>query len=339
VPDEKIHSVSNIAVIVNSLAAEGVSAADALDGVNISKSALSSRATRVSLNQVIECYRNTARLSRDPHCAYHAGSRFHASTYGMYGFAFLSSMNFRQTMRFAVKYQQLATPVVEISFKEEGDQAILTIVPIPHPRIDASLYKFVVELQFGSFMALSRDVMGQSFTARELQVTFRPPDDAQTYPTVFGCDVLFSRPENSIVFDAAWVDGEPKLGNEITYTMVLKLCDELLEKMRLHIGPASEVRKILLVNVRRPTSLNDVAKHLHLTARTLRRKLRENNMSFRRVKDELKMEVAIKYLRDTDLTIDDMADVLGFSDAANFRRAFQRWTKRSPVEFRDISRG
>jgi AraC-like DNA-binding protein len=51
------------------------------------------------------------------------------------------------------------------------------------------------------------------------------------------------------------------------------------------------------------------------------------------------MEVAIKYLRDTDLTIDDMADVLGFSDAANFRRAFQRWTKRSPVEFRDISRG
>jgi AraC-like DNA-binding protein len=257
----------------------------------------------------------------------------------MYGFAFLSSMNFRQTMRFAVKYQELATPIVEISFKEEGDQAILTIVPIPHRRIDASLYKFVVELQFGSFMSLSRDVIGQSFAARELHVSYRPPGDAQTYPTVFECDVLFSWPENSIVFDAAWLDGEPKLGNEITYSMMLTLCDKLLEEMQLHVGSSAEVRKNLLANLKRPMSFNAVAGRLHMSTRTLRRNLHDENMSFRKLRDELKMHVAIKYLRDTDLTIDDMAHVMGFSDSANFRRAFQRWTKGSPLEFRDISRG
>ena len=51
--------------------------------------------------------------------------------------------------------------------------------------------------------------------------------------------------------------------------------------------------------------------------------------------DELRMEVAVKYLRDTELTVDDIAYSLGFSEATNFRRAFRRWTSRSPREFRD----
>ena len=46
------------------------------------------------------------------------------------------------------------------------------------------------------------------------------------------------------------------------------------------------------------------------------------------------MTVAIKYLRDTELTIEEIADALGFSDAANFRHAFRRWTKGAPQEFR-----
>src|SRR5260370_40598131 len=58
------------------------------------------------------------KLSRDPHFSYHTGLRFHLSAYGMYGFAILSSMNYRQTMQFAEKYHQLATPLTELRFKE-----------------------------------------------------------------------------------------------------------------------------------------------------------------------------------------------------------------------------
>jgi hypothetical protein len=222
-PDEKIYPVVKLATIVDALAAEGVSPADALNGVHLSKSAMSSPETRVSLNQVIECYRNAARLSRDPRFAYHAGLRFHVSTYGMFGFAILSSMNFRQTMNFAVKYHQLATPLAELSFREAGDRAAWAIVPIPHPRVDAALYKFLVELQFGIHVSLHRDVMGSSFVPRELHVTYSPPDDAQTYAKAFGCELLFGRSENEFVYDAAWLDGTPTLGNEITYSTILKL--------------------------------------------------------------------------------------------------------------------
>jgi hypothetical protein len=100
-PDDKVYPVIKLATVVDALAAEGIPAQDALAGARLSREAMSSPATRISLNQVIECYRNAAKLSREPHFSYHAGLRFHLSAYGMYGFAILSSMSYRQTMQFA----------------------------------------------------------------------------------------------------------------------------------------------------------------------------------------------------------------------------------------------
>jgi AraC-like DNA-binding protein len=189
-------------------------------------------------------------------------------------------------------------------------------------------------LQFGIHISLHRDVMGPSFVAQEFRVTYDPPDDANTYPATFGCKVLFGQPENELVFDAGWLDGPPILGNEISYSTLAQLCDELLEELQLHIGLAGKVREILLVNLARPTSFSAVAKHLAITPRTLRRKLREENTSYRDLIDELRMHVAIRYLRDTQLTIEDIAGSLGYSEAANFRHAFRRWTERAPQDFR-----
>jgi AraC-like DNA-binding protein len=336
--DDKIYPVVKLAAVIDALAAEGISAEDALSGVRISKSAVSLPATRVSLNQVIECYRNADQRSQDPHFAYHAGLQFHVATYGMYGFAILSSMNYRQTMHFAMKYHQLATPTTEIDFTESGGYGIWKFTPVPHSRIDARLYRFIVEMQFGITLSLHRDIMGPSFAAREFRVTYGAPDDAPKYPGIFGCPVLFGQPENSLVFDGAWLDGTPKLGNEITYATVVGLCDGLMEEFSLRIGLVGKVRQVLLANLMRAISFGEVAKHLNTSVRTLRRKLREENTSFRNLADELRMQMAIKYLRDTDLTVADIAEALGFSEEANFRHAFRRWTKAAPHQFRDIGR-
>jgi AraC-like DNA-binding protein len=71
-----------------------------------------------------------------------------------------------------------------------------------------------------------------------------------------------------------------------------------------------------------------------MSPRTLRRKLEQEGTSFRELIDELRAHAAIKYVRDTDLTIEDVAYALGFSDAAAFRHAFRRWTKSAPHEYR-----
>ena len=83
----------------------------------------------------------------------------------------------------------------------------------------------------------------------------------------------------------------------------------------------------------RPT-FSAAAQQLKTTTRTLRRQLRLQNTSFRELSDELLVYVAMKYLRDTEMTNEDIAFALGFSDEANFRHAFRRWTRRTPGEFR-----
>jgi AraC-like DNA-binding protein len=333
-PDDTVYPVAKIALVLDALAAEGVSKEDALKCVHLSKASISSPATRVSLNQVIDCYSYAAEHSRDPHFGYRTGLRFHVSAYGMYGFAILSSTNYRETLRFAVKYHQLATPLTTSEFAESDGCGIWQFEPLSHPRIGSHLYKFIVEMQFGIVLSLHRDVMGSSFVAREFQVAYPPGNDTSEYPALFGAPVRFEQPTNRLSFDSCWLDGTPRLGNEITYATVVSLCDAQIEEFQLRKGLVGEVRQILMKNLMRPKGFQDVAQDLNMSARTLRRKLREENSSFRQLVDELRRDMAIRFLRNTDLTVEDMAETLGFSDAANFRHAFRRWTNASPHEFK-----
>ncbi len=341
-PDAKIYPVVKLATMVNCLVEEGIAASDVLRGTHLSETDLRSSAVRVSANQIIQSYSNAIRLSPDPHIAFKIGLRFHVSTYGMYGFAILSSVNFRQTMSFAVEYHELAAPLADISFGEEGGRASWTIAPKPHPMVDAALYRFITELQTGVHIALHRDVMGRSFSPAELQFTFGRPRGAQKDAEVFGCPVNYGQSENKLVFDAAWLDGRPDMGNEVTFAEVSRLCSRLLDELRLSGGSAGRVREVLAGNLAQDTSFESVARRLNMSARTLRRKLQQEGTSFRELIDDLRTRMAVKYVRDTDLTIENIAYALGFNDAAAFRHAFRRWTNSAPLEFRrariDMSR-
>jgi AraC-like DNA-binding protein len=156
---------------------------------------------------------------------------------------------------------------------------------------------------------------------------------------MFGALVSFGQPANRLTFDAGWLNGTPRLGNEITCSTVLSLCEGQIEEFQLRRGLAGKIRQNLMLNPMQPMNFEAVATNLNMSARTLRRKLREENTSFRQLVDGLRRDFALRYLRDTDLTVGDIAEALGFSDAANFRHAFRRWTNTAPHEFRSASRG
>jgi AraC-like DNA-binding protein len=337
-PAEKIYPVAKLATIVEALAAEGIAPKDALRTIGVSERAIASPQTRVSLNQIIACCRNAISLSQNRFFAYQAGLRFHASTQGMYGFAILSSTDYRKTIQLAIRYHRLATPLAEIAFREAGNCGIWLINPAPYPAVDAALYRFLVEMQVGIHVSLHRDVMGPTFTPQEIHFKYEPPSGAEGYAETFGCAVRFGQPDNKLFFDVAWLSNKAHLGNEITNAVVLRLCDELLGELQLRTGVAGRVRDALLVALDRPKHFDAVARQLKMSPRSLRRRLQEEDTTFREVFDVLRMYVAIKYLRDTALTVEDIAAAIGFDDAAGFRRAFHRWTQSSPQEFRSAAK-
>ena len=333
---EKLHSATKLAAIVETLLNEGISSNEALSGVQVRVDELHSPVTRISLNQMIAACRNAIRLTSDPQLAFRIGSSIHLSTYGMYGYAMLCSTDFRKTMEFVTRYHQLASPLAHLAFEEKGKCAIWTITPVPHPRVDAALYQFITEMQLGIHTSLTRDVMGSSFGPNKVTVTYRPPEHCNLAELV-ECPVLFEQPENQFVFDPAWLDRAPTLGNRTTHAAMLAICDDLLVDIVQRGGVAGRVRQVLLQDIANCPNFETVAKLLRTPPRTLRRQLRAQNTSFRELIDELRAHVAIKYLRDTDMTNEDIALALGFSDAANFRHAFRRWTKESPSMFKHLA--
>jgi AraC-like DNA-binding protein len=331
---EQVYEPTKLAAVFDALIERGFSAGEILQGVNIRPDAVHSPKTRISLNQLMTAYQTAARLSTDRHLPYWIGANIHVSTYGMYGYAILCCPDFRKAMDFATSYHALAAPLATIEFREEGERATWSIEPMVDSIADRQLYRFTTELQIGIHISLMRDVMGAAFVPQEVCLTYSQADDFCLTEELVGCSIRFGQPANQIVFKSRWLDQTATLSNRTTYPAIVALCDDLLRDLRLRVGAAGKIRAILLRDIANPPTFDATAELLDVNARSLRRQLRQQGFSFRELRDELRTQLALKYLRSTTLANEDIALALGFSDAANFRRAFHRWTGKAPSQIR-----
>jgi AraC-like DNA-binding protein len=331
---DRVYTPTKLAAIIDTVVAGGVSPTHALAGVGVSQAELLSPHTRVSVQQVLIACGNAIRLSRDPSLAFRAGASMHVSSFGMYGFAILSSADFRKTMSFCERYHVLATPLVMLRFREEHGLGIWSIDPIADTPVNDSLYRFIVEMQMGVILSVLRDVMGASFSPNEVALTYSRQDDFEPAKQFGKCRIIFDRRVNEFIFEATWLDASAELGNRTTYALVESLCDGLVAEMSQIAGVAGRVRALLLQDVGRQPSLTAVAGRLKISERTLRRRLAHQGVSFRGLLAELRVQLAVRYLRETSMNNDDIAVAIGFRDPANFRHAFRRWSGHSPSVFR-----
>lgn len=331
---DRVYEVTKLAAIFDMLVSLGVSADAVLRDVNVSLQEVHSPRARISLTQLMTISQNAIRLSTDGHLPYRIGASIHISTYGMYGYAILCCPDFRKAMDFATHYHALAAPLATISFTEQMGQASWTIEPNSRAAGDSALYRFITEMQIGIHISLMRDIMGPTFMPSGIELTYARAEDFNLPLDQVGCPVRFDQPADRIVFQAHWLDQAAGLGNKLTYPTIVALCDDLLGDLKLRVGVAGKIRAILLRDIANPPTFEDTAKLLGVNDRSLRRQLRQQGFSFRGLRDELRTQIALKYLRGTDLANEDIALALGFSDAANFRRAFHRWTNKAPSDIR-----
>jgi AraC-like DNA-binding protein len=331
---ERVYESTKLAALFDVLVERGCPAGEILRNVNLSVDDVHSPKSRISLGELMTACKNAVRLSSDPHLPYRIGASIHISAHGMYGFAILCCPDFRRAMTFAELYHALAAPLATIEFAEEDGLARWVIEPNAHAATDPQIYRFVNEMQIGIHISLMRDIMGAAFTPEQVSVAYPQAHDFGLPADQIGCHPSFSSRTNQIIFRSAWLNQAAHLGNKTTYPAIVDLCEDLLNDLKSRVGVAGEIRALRLRNINNPPTLDAIAKLLEVSDRSLRRQLREQGISFRSLLDELRMQIALKYLRTTRLANEDIALALGFSDAANFRRAFRRWTNKSPGEIR-----
>jgi len=331
---ECVYTPQRIAAVVDVLSKDGISASRALNGTDLSSSDLKSPHTRVSYRQVEAVFRNAIRLSKDPTIALRAGERMNAAAYGIYGYALLSSPTRADCIDFVTKYGRSIGALADVELLRQGNTATCIFEPLLSRNPMDDIYRFALEFAFATYQTISRDLYGASFRFSGLRVTYPPPSHAGIYRRMFRCPVQFDQPRNELEFETAWIDHPTVCPDSRTNTMLGEMCGRIIDHVHQDGGIAAAIRRTLVEHHGHFPGMEAIAAELSMHPRTLRRKLEAQQLSYRQIVSDMRMRLAIEYLRNTRMTNDEIAARLDYSDAANFRHAFARWTGKSPSDFR-----
>jgi len=124
------------------------------------------------------------------------------------------------------------------------------------------------------------------------------------------------------------------MAHRLTAALVQEMCDQLIGQTMEPADLSTKVYQILVGKPGESPSMDTIARMLNMSVRTLRRHLEMEGTSFQAIVDDVRCSLALKYLKTTRMNTSDIAMLLGFSDAANFRRALKRWTGKGAEELR-----
>lgn len=332
--DQRIYSPQKIAVLVAELAEQGVPARTALEGTGLDADQLQAPSTRVSYRQFDTAFRNALHMSSDPTIALRAGQRMHITAHGIYGYALLSSPTYAEAVDFSARYFRVMGPLTNMACARDDSTVTYTCEPVHWPDPTQSIYRFVVEFALSMHLTVAQDMAGKSFGFCGVRLAYAAPAHAAAYARLFACPVQFGQHSNGLQYDASWLGRSVTFADPITNATAREMCERLLSEVNDAGGIAADIRRVLMEHPGRFPSIEAMAETLDMHPRALRRRLEAEKTSYRDLLAEVRMRLAIEYLRKTRMTNEDIASRLGYSDAANFRHAFARWTGKNPSDFR-----
>ncbi len=335
--DEVIHPMQKARALVETFSEAGRDPALALNGTGLRPCDLSNAAARMSARQLLTICSNAMRLIDDPLFALRAGRRIRATHLGFFGFALLCSATPREAMECVMRYRLLSTPIIGAEFREEAGRC--TFRYFDSHDLPEDLYRFVLDFQLGIAKSLLEDQMEESFSIDVVHLAYPEGSDTRGREGLLEAPIEFDSAENALVWDGRWLDRPQRHGNSLTAAMVRETCERMLASMLADSGTAGIVTRAL---AERPDGrfpgIEEIAERMHMTSRTLRRKLQSEGTSYASILASVRKTIAIEYLRTTRMKTEEIAEVLGFADVANFRHAFRKWTDRSPSDYRGRAR-
>lgn len=281
--------------------------------------------------QELALVRNIVRsLGDPPGLGVEAGSRYQLTTYGLFGFAVISSSTAREAISVALGYRDLSYAFVEMAVEHDGDEVRMILDDRELPR---DVRRFMVERDAAAICLLARELFGGSIALRRVAFRYPAPERPGPYEAAFGLVPEFGAARNLAAVDAALIDMPLPRASPHAARETQRQCRELLHRRRERSGLAGRVRDELVRDPRRMPSQLDMAQRLHLSTRTLRRQLAGEGTTFRGLVEETRALLAEELLAAGTLSIEEIADRLGYSEASSFVHAFTRWKGAPPRRY------
>jgi AraC-like DNA-binding protein len=322
-------TLNAVSLVLNTFKVEGLSSEALLAGSGISAADLSRADTRITTNQEMLVCANAVALRRD--IGLELGRRMHVSSYGMLGYALLTSATLGDALRLALHYPALLGTLFELSLEEEDERIWLTAGDY---RENPALAPFNVEFCLVSMKVTCEDLLGHPLPLLGARFEHPAPDYQARYAERFDCPLQFDAVSNAFAFDKRWLEQPLPLADAITHQAMAERCRKQNTEFTGRQAWLGRIRQLLAAQLSAAPGLDGLAEQLNCSARTLRRHLKELGCSYQELLDELRFEQAKRMLCEDQLPIYRIAEALGFSETASFRHAFVRWSGVAPSQFR-----
>jgi AraC-like DNA-binding protein len=284
---------------------------------------------RYPVSQTGQLWKIALRETRDPCFGFKVASQVTQGTFHALSYSIASSSTLKDAFERMERYARIFSDAGELKFRVHGEEYHFTFTPkaaLPDESVDAFVSVYVRMCR-----ALAGD---RSLSPTRIELRRPRPADASCFDKVLRAPLSFGASRNLLVYARADLErplegGNPELASHH---------DEIARKYLARFSRDNLMARVESVLLDRlphgEPSQGDIAQALHLSARTLQRKLAEQGKSYKEILDTTRHDLAVSYLKDREYSISEVTYLLGFSDTSSFTRAFRRWTGRSPTEFR-----
>jgi AraC-like DNA-binding protein len=319
--------------LVNAFVAESGHATESLlQGTHLVADDLRTGEKLISVEQECVILRNAQRLTEARHLGLELGHRCRLAAYGVFGFTLLSSRDLRSALELFFEYPLPLGTGFELRLVEEQGTAWLNVDATFD--IEDELRWLAIEFSLTALQSVMADLLYQPLPFAAINIGFASEPQCAPYRQYFDCPVTFdiSRP-TSLSFDAAWLEQLLPCANPTAHNEMRAHCSVLKSHLESPRDFLASVKSAICAGFDTSPSLSNVATSMACSSKTLQRHLRAAGTSFNELLCEARYQRAQELLS-RQMPVARIAENLGFSEAAAFRRAFQRWSGCTPSQYR-----
>lgn len=293
--------------------------------------------TRITGRQQLKVLDNGQYLNATPEFGLRLGRRLQPTAHGPLGYLALSSPDLITSLESLRDFLPVRLPVVELNVSLDQDWvhcelSIKLAANADQRRIIQECFAMVIQSQVES-------VLGSEVTNARIELAHARPSYHRLYRKYLHSKVQFGQPLNNFRLPANLARQPNASGDPDSYALAQDLCRKLLERVpKSALSNADRVKHLLLSKTPGTVTELEVAQAMFVSKRTLARRLEKEGDSYRAIRERLMSELAARHLRESALTVESVATLLGYNDTAAFRKACYRWYGKSPSEFRETSR-
>lgn len=222
-----------------------------------------------------------------------------------------------------------------------NDGAVVTITEAPDRaalhygwRVEMPTHPRAYPEFFLMYMARTFRDLTDGYLPWTISFRHHAPADLRPYTNAFGCPVKFDQPENAFTFDPVVLDRPNKHADPALRGIVQHFADEMLERLPKQEGFVDVVRSSVAQLLSRGAPLEEVARRLAMSPRSLQRRMREVGTTYQEFVNDTRADLAASYLEEGAMPVGEIAFLLGYSEPSAFYRSFKRARGVTPREFR-----